>query len=66
MDYHRISALSVRKLIVNDIINIDGLYVFRQYWEKAEFPFECVPHISSLMVAGGTTKVSLLYFTCPA
>ncbi|XP_024371619.1 acyl-coenzyme A oxidase 4, peroxisomal [Physcomitrium patens] len=30
--------------------------VMTKYWEKAEFPFECVPHISSLMVAGGTTK----------
>lgn len=31
-----------------------------QYWEKAEFPFECLPHIASLLVAGGTTKVRSL------
>ncbi len=40
---------------------LTSCFVFPQYWEKAEFPFECVPHIASLMVAGGTTKVCFLF-----
>jgi hypothetical protein len=33
-----------------------------QYWEKAEFPFEVVPKLASLMVAGGTVKVCTLNY----
>jgi len=28
-----------------------------QYWEKAEFPFNAIPKLASLGVAGGTIKV---------
>lgn len=31
--------------------------VFEQYWEKAEFPFEIIPKIGALHIAGGTIKV---------
>lgn len=29
-----------------------------QYWEKAEFPFEVIPKLADLRVAGGTIKVA--------
>lgn len=28
-----------------------------QYWEKAEFPFEVIPKLGALGIAGGTIKV---------
>ncbi|KAG0627069.1 hypothetical protein M758_2G171500 [Ceratodon purpureus] len=30
--------------------------VMTKYWEKAEFPFEIIPHLASLKIAGGTIK----------
>jgi acyl-CoA oxidase len=41
---------------VRDVMEKHVAPVMTKYWEKAEFPFECVPHIASLMVAGSTTK----------
>lgn len=31
--------------------------LFVQYWEKAEFPFEIVPKLGALRIAGGSIKV---------
>lgn len=28
-----------------------------QYWEKAEFPFQIIPKLGALGIAGGTIKV---------
>ena len=33
------------------------LQFFSQYWEKAEFPFEILPKLGDLRIAGFTTKV---------
>ena len=38
--------------------------LFLQYWEKAEFPFEVVPHIASLKIGGGSIKVLIRKFIC--
>lgn len=32
-----------------------------QYWEKAEFPFQLIPKIGALLIAGGTIKVIPLW-----
>jgi acyl-CoA oxidase len=47
--------IALRKRI-RDVMEKHVAPVMAKYWEKAEFPFECVPHLASLMVAGGTTK----------
>lgn len=31
-------------------------WLFFQYWEKAEFPFEVTPKLGSLRISGGTIK----------
>jgi len=34
-----------------------------QYWEKAEFPFQIIPKLGALRVAGGTIKVICYIFS---
>ncbi|CAK9869786.1 unnamed protein product [Sphagnum jensenii] len=41
---------------VRDVMETHVAPVMTKYWEKAEFPFEVVPKLASLMVAGGTVK----------
>ena len=35
---------------------IDMAVLLFQYWEKAEFPFQIIPKLGALRVAGGTIK----------
>lgn len=46
-------------LLVTDAMFLRPLYL--QYWEKAEFPFQIIPKLASLSVAGGTIKVCLIF-----
>jgi hypothetical protein len=47
---------------VRDVMETHVAPVMTKYWEKAEFPFEVVPKLASLMVAGGTVKVCTLNY----
>jgi hypothetical protein len=50
---------------VRDVMETHVAPVMTKYWEKAEFPFEVVPKLASLMVAGGTVKVCTLNYLVP-
>lgn len=39
---------------VRDFVDTDLLPVINGYWERAEFPFELVPKLAALNIAGGT------------
>jgi acyl-CoA oxidase len=60
-DYYQLDDLlssedvALRKR-VRDVMETHIAPVMAKYWEKAEFPFEVVPKLASLMVAGGTIK----------
>jgi len=41
---------------VRDVMETHVAPVMTKYWEKAEFPFEVVPHIASLKIGGGSIK----------
>jgi len=56
-----LKAVPCQPFLYNTIIIIDSLL---QYWEKAEFPFDAIPKLASLGVAGGTIKV-LIFLTLP-
>lgn len=45
-----------------NISNLYEVFVF-QYWEKAEFPFEVIPKLGALHVAGATIKVFHEFFS---
>jgi hypothetical protein len=57
-----LKAVPHQPFLYNSIIIIDALL---QYWEKAEFPFNAIPKLASLGVAGGTIKVLISqHFRC--
>ena len=39
-----------------EFVDGDVLPVINDYWERAEFPFELVPKLAALNLAGGTIK----------
>lgn len=45
-------ALLITCLVFNCQVNL-----LFQYWEKAEFPFEVIPKLGALRIAGGSIKV---------
>ncbi|GLT55713.1 hypothetical protein SLA2020_288090 [Shorea laevis] len=44
------------RLRVRECMEKEVAPIMTKYWEKAEFPFEVVPKLSALRVAGGTIK----------
>ncbi|GLT92709.1 hypothetical protein SLE2022_105340 [Rubroshorea leprosula] len=44
------------RLKVRECMEKEVAPIMTKYWEKAEFPFEVVPKLSALCVAGGTIK----------
>jgi glutaryl-CoA dehydrogenase len=60
-DYYRLDALlSADELALRDRVRAFGetavLPVINGYWERAEFPFELIPRLASLAVAGTTIE----------
>ncbi|XP_076939094.1 acyl-coenzyme A oxidase 4, peroxisomal-like [Bidens hawaiensis] len=60
-DYYQFADLltpeeQALRLKVRECVERDVAPLMAKYWEKAEFPFEIVPKLSALNIAGGTIK----------
>ncbi|MEP7105439.1 MAG: acyl-CoA dehydrogenase family protein, partial [Chloroflexota bacterium] len=60
-DYYRIDdLLTVAERSVRDRVrefsDTEVVPIINDYWERAQFPFELIPKLARLGVAGGTTK----------
>lgn len=54
----QVSHLLSKSFSAIDALKNEPLFnVSEQYWEKAEFPFEVIPKLGALHIAGGTIKV---------
>ncbi|XP_020267800.1 acyl-coenzyme A oxidase 4, peroxisomal-like [Asparagus officinalis] len=60
-DYYQLDDLlsseekALRKR-VREVMEKEIAPIMTEYWEKAEFPFQAIPKLSSLQVSGGTIK----------
>ncbi|KAI7742104.1 hypothetical protein M8C21_023416 [Ambrosia artemisiifolia] len=60
-DYYQFADLltpeeQALRLKVRECVERDVAPIMTKYWEKAEFPFEIVPKLGALNIAGGTIK----------
>ncbi|KAI7742106.1 hypothetical protein M8C21_023418, partial [Ambrosia artemisiifolia] len=60
-DYYQFADLltpeeQALRLRVRECVERDVAPIMTKYWEKAEFPFEIVPKLGALNIAGGTIK----------
>lgn len=49
--------LSLKMIDIQMHSKVLNFFPFPQYWEKAKFPFQVIPKLGALRIAGGTIKV---------
>ncbi|CAN6576129.1 unnamed protein product [Malus baccata var. baccata] len=60
-DYYQVDDLltpeeQAIRLRVRECMEKDVAPIMAEYWEKAEFPFQIIPKLGALRIAGGTIK----------